>query len=123
MAGRIAMAFLKRIEQGDELKLPSDVNRLTIDQMVDYVAKKEGYNHSQNFATRVWRPARPVIHFAAALAAIGQERRKQEHQTSLNHLLADSELLNDVIERATVFAQLIETDSHFPVKYQELVQL
>ena len=102
MAGRIAMAFLKRIEQGDELKLPSDVNRLTIDQMVDYVAKTERCKTSKNFETRVWRPSRPVIHFAAALAAIGQERHKHGRQTSLKHLLADSELPNDVIERAAV---------------------
>ena len=123
IAGRIAMAFLQRAELGDKMVLPPEVKRLSIDQMVSYVAATEGYKHAENLETRRWRPTRQIIHFAAALAAVGQERARQKRPISLNHLLADNDLLADIIERAVMFAKLIEMDNQFPVNYKELIQV
>ena len=123
IAGRIAIAFLQRSDLGEKMVLPPEVKRLSIDQMVSFVATTEGYTHSENLETRTWRPIAPIIHFVAALAAVGQERMKQKNPVSLNHLLADNDLLADIIVRATVFAKLIKTDTSFPVSYEELIQV
>ena len=123
IAGRIAMAFLQRAELGDKMVSPKGLERVNIDRMLIYVAENEPSVDIGNFESRKWRPTAPVIHFVAALAAVGQERMKQNKPISLNHLLVDNDLLADIIERAIMFARLIKTDPQFPVSYEELIKV
>jgi hypothetical protein len=68
------------------------------------------------------RTTAPVIHLAAAMAVVGQERGGRA-QTCLDLLLLSSDFIKEIIQRALLFAELIDKSPHFPVKAERLVRL
>jgi hypothetical protein len=121
MAGRIAAAYLRCFEEGRIPATLSDIKRMSLNQVIGSVSESEGYKGKGNFEQRYWRSAKCVIHIAAALAVVGQEWKRRHEQLGLFHLLLYQEHLIEVINRATLFADMIKRDPKFPVEHKELV--
>ena len=121
IAGRMAVAYLKWFKDG---RIPAElgkINSLSLDKVAEFVFQSEGYGTPENFGNRIWRPSRPVVHFAAALVVVGQDRKRNGKELSAMHLLAEDELLASVITHAIDFAQMIHENPAFPAKPEQLV--
>ena len=121
MAGRIAVAYLKHFEEGVVPVALGKIKRMSLNQVVGFAAESEGYKGKGNFEQRYWRSAKSVIHIAAALAVVGQQWKRRNEQLGLFHLLLHQVHLNEVIEHAIQFADMIKRDPKFPVEHKELV--
>jgi len=64
-----------------------------------------------------------VIHLAAAAAVVGQELQKRKPRTGLEDFLTEQGLIQEVIRRGQLFADLIAADPKFPVKASKLVKV
>ena len=87
IAARMAYPFLKTAESGETTKLPTPVQRLSINAMAELVLEDAGYSDPENVETRIWRQSRPVIHLASAvprLFAAGRGQSQAERPRSLN---------------------------------------
>ena len=121
IAGRMAVAYLQRFKDG---RIPAEfgkINSLSLDKVAGFVFESEGYGTPDNFKTRIWRPGRAVVHFAAALVVVGQDRKRNGKELSAMHLLAEDELLASVITHAIDFAQMIQENPGFPAKPEQLI--
>ncbi|MDP8998351.1 MAG: hypothetical protein M3O03_15335 [Pseudomonadota bacterium] len=123
IAGRMAVAYLKWFKGG---RIPAEfgnIHSLSLDKIVEFIFRSEGYGTPDNFETRIWRPSRPVIHFAAALMVVGQDIKRSGKELHAMHLLADNEVLTSVITNAINFAQTIRENPGFPAAPEQLVGL
>ena len=77
VAGRMAIALLRKAVPGGLQRLPKEIRRLSVNQLAPYVLEDAGQTEPGNVERRVWAPSRPVIHIAAAAAMAGQELSKR----------------------------------------------
>jgi hypothetical protein len=121
VAGRMAISFLRRAAFGAAGPLPDGVQRLSVNQMAEFVLEDAGLADAINVERRYWSPSRPVIHLAAAAAMVGQQRRKSGQIIWLESFLFDRSLIEEIVRGAEEFAGLIAKDSKFPVKAEQLI--
>jgi hypothetical protein len=122
VAAEVAIAFLQKA-QGCAPKLPSAVNRLSINQLSQFLKKRAKQSNAENFETRVWRPSLPVIHLAAAVAtAINDRERTGEKRTSYGNLIADIELIGNVLNYTIKYEKIIKTNK-LPINAKKLVSI
>jgi hypothetical protein len=123
VAGRMAVPFFLRAELGDELMLPRQIRRLSLNQMAEFVLKDAGLANPENVETRFWRPSRPVIHLATAAAFIGQQLKKVGVLFSQEIFLESREFIACVLRNAEELEALIANDSQFPIKADQLIRV
>jgi hypothetical protein len=123
VAARMALPFLQRAELGRVPALPKAINRLSLNEMADFVLGDAGQSDAGNLERRYWAPSRPVIHLAAATAVTGQALKKAGAQLCLEHLLLCRELVELIVQRAQAYEELIARDQTFPVKAGALIQV
>ena len=70
IAARMAIGFLQEVELKRTPKLPKGIKRLSVNQMAGLVLEDGRESDAANVKKRIWRPSLPVIHLAAATAAI-----------------------------------------------------
>ena len=121
VAGRMAIAFLRRADSGATPPLPQGIKRLSLNEMAAFVAEDAGQVDPINVERRVWAPSRPVIHLAAAAAMLGQRRNKGGIPTGLETFLLDRGFVEEVSRQAERLRALIASDAKFPVKAEQLV--
>jgi hypothetical protein len=121
VAGRMAIAFLRRADSGATPPLPQGIKRLSLNEMAAFVAEDAGQLDPINVERRVWAPSRPVIHLAAAAAMLGQRRNKGGIPTGLETFLLDRGFVEEVSRQAERLRALIASDAKFPVKAEQLV--
>jgi hypothetical protein len=122
VAAEVAIPFLQKA-QGCAPKLPSAVNRLSINQLSQFLKKRAKQSNAENFETRVWRPSLPVIHLAAAVAtAINDRERIGEKRTSYGNLIADIELIGNVLNYTIKYEKIIKTNK-LPINAKKLVSI
>jgi hypothetical protein len=123
VAGRMAVPFLLAAELGRVPRLPRGVRRLSLNEMAAFVLNEAGLSDPNNLKRRIWRPSAPVIHLAAAMAVVGQERIRSGMQTSLELFLLSADFVRAIIQRAQLFADLIDKAPKFPVEAERLIRL
>jgi hypothetical protein len=110
VAAEVAIPFLQKAV-GHPPRLPSGVKRLSINQLSEYLMGRAEQSIPENFKSRVWAPSVPVIHIAAAVAvAINERERRGEMKTSYGNIIADSDLLFDVLTNAIEFENIIKNN-------------
>jgi hypothetical protein len=87
VAGRMAIAFFQQAELGRLKPLPKEIQRLSVNQMAEFVLEDAGQADAGNVKRRIWAPSRPVIHLAAAAAIVGQQLHKGAYPLALESLL------------------------------------
>jgi hypothetical protein len=122
VAARMAVPFLRRAALGSAGPLPKGIQRLSINQMAEFVLVDEGLSDTANVKKRIWTPSRPVIHLAAAAAIAGQWCKKAGEIIALESFLFRRELTKTVVRLAQDFETVIANDPKFPVKPNELVR-
>jgi hypothetical protein len=122
VAGRMAVPFFWQAELGDQLMLPRQIKRLSVNQMAEFVLEDAGLADPVNVESRFWRPSRPVIHLAAATAFIGQQLEKAGVPFSQETFLLNRELTECVLRKAEELETLIANDPKFPVKPDQLIR-
>ena len=119
-AGRMAVPFFWRAELGDKLMLPRQNERLSLNQMAEFVLKDAGLANPEKVKSRFWRPSRPVIHLATAAVCIGQQMKKVGVLFSLETFLVSWELIARVLGMAEELEARIANNSQFPIKADQL---
>jgi hypothetical protein len=126
VAARIAIPFLQRAA-GTDVRLPQDVKRLSINEMVKSAARdlqKEG--REENIETRIWRPSLPVIHIAAAVATELQSLERAGTELGENgwaYIMAHRWLVESIVTEAALYAALIEKGPWPSSKMPPLVRI
>ena len=77
----------------------------------------------ENVETRVWRPSRPVIHIAAALAVAIDIAQKNGEVLSDADLFARSDVIRWVVSTSEEYADLIPKIKRFTIKPDSLIRL
>jgi hypothetical protein len=89
----MAIPYLQRSELGQAFIPPKPIERLSLNQMADFVLEDAGQSDAGNLERRYWAPSRPVIHLAAAAAVTGQALQKAGVQLGLDLLLVWRDLI------------------------------
>ena len=122
VAAKVAIAFLQRAS-GHRPKLPSNIKRLSINQLAEWVKNEANQSIPENFKTRVWRPSVPVIYLAAAVGvAINDRELKGEMKTSYGNIIAEFEFLFDVLRYSKEY-ELIIRNSDLPINADKLISI
>lgn len=123
VAGRMAVPFFQHACQGAPVRLPTEIKRLSVNQLAEYVMDDAGQADSANVKKRVWNPSRPVIHLCAAAAIIARGIRKAGGSVHMESFLFDRDLIKAVVECAEELAQFAEKDAKFPVPAARLLRV
>lgn len=103
-AGRMAVPFLRAVEEGRVPSLPKGVKKLSLNEMAKLILDDVEMADIENVATRVWRESLPVIHLCAAMVVSLQEALKAgKPWASYTVALADKVFLALVLRRAMIF--------------------
>jgi hypothetical protein len=109
-AAHVAIAFLQNAI-GHRPNLPGDVKRLSINQLSEFAMRHANQSIPENFETRIWRPSRPVIHLAAAVAvAINDRESMGEKRTGYGDLIANDDFVAKVLIYTKEFELIIRTN-------------
>jgi hypothetical protein len=121
-AAHVAIAFLQK-GVGHSPKLPSDVKRISLNQLSEFAMGQANQSIPENFETRVWRASLPVIHLAAGVAVATSDRERMgEERTSYGNIIADVEFLFNVL-RYAIEHEIIIKNSQLPIKPEKLVSI
>lgn len=122
VAARMALPYFLRAIDG-HLELPPEIERLSLNQMAEFVQAEAGQSDASNVEQRIWRPSRPVIHLATAAIFVGRASLQANRAISTASFLRDRAFLSEVVSVAEALAALIEADLTFPVNAQTLLRL
>jgi hypothetical protein len=122
VAGRMAIPYFQRAELGRLPSLPKEIQRLSLNQMAEFVLDDAGQAETGNLEQRIWARSRPVIHLAAAAAIAGQQLRKNGYPLSLETLLFHRWLTEAIARLAEELEALIAKDPKFPVRPEQLIR-
>ena len=107
VAGRMAMAFLKKALSGKEPELPEGIKRLSLNEISVMVLEDAGLSDPENVESRIWRKSIPVIHLAAAIQTILQQLHKTGAPVPTHvDLLNSQSLIERMITVAEEYAPL-----------------
>jgi hypothetical protein len=122
VAGRMAVPFFQQAQLGRLPSLPQEIQRLSVNQMAEFVLDDAGQAETSNLEQRIWAPSRPVIHLAAAAAIAGQQLRRSGHPLALETLLFHRWLIEAIARLAEELEALIAKDPKFPVRPAQLIR-
>lgn len=129
IAAQMALPLIMRAEGTLPAKLPEGLSKLSLNELAVWamsrVPKSEETDtepESGNIETRVWRPSLPVIHLAAALAAVMQQTSTAGHgEIEIGQLLTQFWITERVAALGERFAALIQKGGVLPGKPVELI--
>jgi hypothetical protein len=120
--GRTAIPFFQRAELGQLKTLPKEIQRLSVNQMAEFVRDDAQQGDASNVERRIWAPSRPVIHLAAAAAIVGQKLSKSGGIIGLAAFCSTANSLKRLCDWHEELEALIAKDPKFPVKADPLVR-
>lgn len=123
VAARMAIGFLQKAETGKTPALPPEVKRLSLNEISEHVRKDANQSEATNVQTRIWRPSRPVIHLAAALA-VNMNLVEQVHkkESSFGDIIFSRETIEWIVIEAEKYEHLL-TKSGLNIDLQRLVRI
>lgn len=122
VAGRMAVPFFQHAVLGSAGPLPKGIQRLSVNQMAEFVRKDARQKETDSVKSRFWSPSRPVVHLAAAAAILGQGLQKAGQPIALETFLFHRAFIEGVVQQATELQALAAKDPKFPVKAERLVR-
>ena len=124
VAARVAIPFLRQAA-GLPVQLPPGVKRLSLDRVTNLVLddKLTREKDDKNFQARVWRPSRPVIHIASAIAVLLDHAERQGNGFTVGDLFFQRNLIADVVGLSGQYAQLIPAITSIDMQPTKLIHL
>jgi hypothetical protein len=108
VAAKMAIPFLIEAETGQWPPLPEGVRHFSINEMAEFCAADAGQSDASNVKIRIWKPSRPIIHFACAVAvALDDRDRAGVARFTFDDMLLDWSLTRSLVERAQEYALLV----------------
>jgi hypothetical protein len=124
VAARMVMPFLQEAQTGRTPDLPPGVKHLSINQMAEFVLSDVGLSDAQNVESRVWRPSKPVIHLAAAIAVFGQGMLRAVAQPlSIGDLVQTRWIIETVVQEAQEIEVLIAKSQRLRIAPESLIRV
>jgi hypothetical protein len=124
VAAKIAIACLKALVEGPQFKMPRGMTRLSLNQLCEFVLADVGQQDPGNVETRIWRPSRPVIHLATAIAVVMDElERRTGTKIDYRHLLTERVIIEDIVRHAAAYEPLIAACPQLRISADELVRV
>jgi hypothetical protein len=124
IAARMAMPFLQRAQTGTPPRPPRGVPRLSLNTMAGLVLEDAGMSNPHNLEARIFRPSRPVIHVAAALAvAIDGIEKHEGRKASTWDFLFNADLIRWVVEAAANYEALLPELDGFHVAPEQVIRI
>jgi hypothetical protein len=122
VAARMALAYLKSQVEGENFSYPNGLNAISLNQLSEWVMSDLDATDETNIESRIWRPARPVLHIAVATAlAIDQSERSGPRPINFGHFLAHPALVRHLVDQAAQIAELIRANKSIPVDANALI--
>lgn len=124
VAAHMAMPLLQEVKLGRPPKLPDDLKRLSINALSEFVLKDAVQTEPKNVETRIWRPTLPVIHIAAATAAISELAEKDGHgQISYGQIVVSRPVIEAIVQEAERYEKLLVQSGKFNINPDKLVKV
>ena len=123
IAARMAYPFLKTAESGETTKLPTPVQRLSINAMAELVLEDAGYSDPENVETRIWRQSRPVIHLASAVHGYLQLVEGKAKPNGLGPLMTSRQVIEYVVRNAEYCESLVARSEGLLVDPEQLIKI
>jgi len=120
VAGHMAIALFKKAIGLQTL--PKGIQRLSVNQMAEFVLDDAEQADASNVKRRIWAPSRLVIHLAAAAAIIGQQRSQSGQLIGVESFLIDRAFIEEVVRLAEELEAIIAKYPKFPVKPDQLIR-
>lgn len=123
-AAHMVIPFLQQAQNGRTPDLPPGVNRLSLNQMAEFVCSDVGQSEPQNVKSRIWRPSVPVIHLAAAIAVLGQDiLRGTAQPLRLQDLVRTQCIIERIVRRAQEYEALIAKSQNLRIDPESLIRV
>lgn len=124
IAARMALAYLKAQVEGAKFRRPKGLQAVTLNRLAEWAMEDLKGKDETNIESRIWRPARPVLHIAVAMAlAIDKAERIGVGQVHIGHFLAEPALARNVLDLAAQIADLMCANDDIPVDASALVRV
>lgn len=121
-AARMAIPFLQEAS-GATPRLPRGMSRLSLNNMASVAAEDLGLSGPENVETRVWRPSRPVIHIATAVAVAARDAEGDGQTFTALNLLLEEATIRWVADAAESYVPLLAALTQFRVPPEGLIRL
>lgn len=123
VAARMAIAFLPQLESGQPPMLPHSVQRRSLKQMAGLVLEDVHMTDVGNVETRVWKPSRPVLHVAVALALLMDDLERAGATTLGPTLLCQSpEFIGQLAHDAERYRKMMISIPRFTPDAKSLIE-
>jgi hypothetical protein len=123
MAAADIVAPFLREAHGLSIDLPPGVPRLSLNAMSAHVLPDTGESDPHNIEKRTWRPSRPVVHIAAALAAARALAKRDGWDMTITDLFRTPPILGHVVELSELYADLLLKTTRFTIPPEEQIRL
>ena len=122
-AARMSLAFIGEHMTGEKLHIPSELLRLSLNELSKYLLQYSTESDPENFEHRVWRRSRPVIHVAAAMQVGMRAAAKGRQIVGMPYDLANAMLHRTAIDLAIIFEEFILRDRRMGIAAEILIKI
>ena len=129
----MARPFIGQAKFGANYELPKEVQPLTLNKVVEFIAAKHKLGSGDNLMSRTWRPSRPVLHLAIGLEHAFNQRdpiliptADPDHQIAPVDLALDYQdidLFRSAVRHSVEAAEIICHDPRMKIAERELAQI
>lgn len=124
IAGKMAIAFLKKLLMGKDFKFPKGLKRLTLNQLSEYVLPESRQSNPENVETRIWRASLPVIHLAVAVeVALSRSEADGGGRLRDNDLLVRRDLLESIVRDAQFYKTQLPLIPNLKIEADSMIDI
>jgi hypothetical protein len=122
MAAHTAIPFLQQLVAPSK-PLPAGLEPLSLNRATEHTLLGSDRYDGHNFEARVFRPSKPVLHIACAMALAVDEAERRGSKLAIEHFLAFPELLRWTAEMSNQIADLLVQQAQFKIEAGSLVRV
>jgi hypothetical protein len=122
MAAHTAIPFLQQLVAPSK-PLPAGLEPLSLNRATEHTLLGSDRYDGHNFEARAFRPSKPVLHIACAMALAVDEAERRGSKLTIEHLLISADLLRWIAETSDQVADLLVQQTQFEIEPGSLVRL
>ena len=123
VAAKIAMPFLQQTQTGKAPELPPGVKRLSLNEMCEFCLVDSNQSDQCNVETRIWRPSRPVIHLACAIAVMINDLERLGFPLTFDDLLMHWTFTRDILHLAQSYEEVVVKSPGLYIPPSDLIRI
>jgi hypothetical protein len=124
VAGRMALIFIEEALTGQVPEELKGIKRVTVEKVCDLLSAQTRLGDAHNFANRIWRLYRPVVHvLAAALHVKELVEPRMKGPVTMAHLVTDPVFIRAVVRKAEEFEGILVKSRHARITEESLLRV